>query len=284
MKDYLLHLLTQCAPENGFAQDTIQWAIFENKIPLTYVLETDTAQILQRYDSILESYRVMTHAATAGVDYVIASLSLKMITTELTPTTYPARPMRGGPIKPGFKQLPGHWFYEPKYNGWRTLVHVPTGTMFNRHGERLTIHAEFARALALIRSGLRAAEFEWLDCEALERRHKIGQGTLVILDAVPEVEHWPATYIERRQWVQPIVPLAPLDPKSFAENGLYLVPNNFHPGAVLDLWNQLQRLNASAGCEFYEGLVAKRDLPYPIQLQNPERPFLGWLKHRWHWS
>ena len=76
MKDYLIRLLTECAPENGFAQDAIQWAIFENQIHLSYVLEADTAQIMQRYDAILESYRVMTHAGTATVDRVIAFLPL----------------------------------------------------------------------------------------------------------------------------------------------------------------------------------------------------------------
>ena len=76
MKDYLIRLLTECAPENGFAQDAIQWAIFENQIRLSYVLETDQAQIMQRYDEILSRYRAMRHAATAGVDRVIEFLSL----------------------------------------------------------------------------------------------------------------------------------------------------------------------------------------------------------------
>ena len=49
--------------------------------------------------------------------------------------TYPARPLNGGP----FDKAPpkrGAWAAEPKFNGWRALVHIPSGTIFNRHGER----------------------------------------------------------------------------------------------------------------------------------------------------
>jgi hypothetical protein len=74
MKDYLIRLLTECAPENGFAQDAIQWAIFENKVRLSHVLNTDKIHIMQRYDEILSSYRAVTQAAPAAVDYILASL------------------------------------------------------------------------------------------------------------------------------------------------------------------------------------------------------------------
>jgi hypothetical protein len=40
----------------------------------------------------------------------------------------------------------GIWFAEPKYNGWRALIHTPTGAMWNRHGQRLTIKREFDAA------------------------------------------------------------------------------------------------------------------------------------------
>jgi hypothetical protein len=76
MKDYLIRLLTECAPENGFAQDAIQWAIFENKVRLSYVLATDKTHIMQRYDEILGSYRAVTDAAVGAIDRVLVSLSL----------------------------------------------------------------------------------------------------------------------------------------------------------------------------------------------------------------
>jgi hypothetical protein len=47
----------------------------------------------------------------------------------ITPITYPARPINGGPL-PNARPKQGVWYYEPKYNGWRALVHIPTGTMF----------------------------------------------------------------------------------------------------------------------------------------------------------
>jgi hypothetical protein len=67
----------------------------------------------------------------------------------LRPCTYPARPLNGGPLERALPR-PGHWHYEPKCNGWRALVHAPTGTMFNRYGHRLTIQREFSTALALL--------------------------------------------------------------------------------------------------------------------------------------
>src|ERR1043165_28768 len=107
----------------------------------------------------------------------------------MTPPTYPLRPVNGGPLP---KALPktGRWIYEPKYNGWRTLVHVPTGAMFNRKCEPLSIASEFAQGVALRQSALDADAFEWADCEALERRHGIGRGSLIVLDVIPHENKW----------------------------------------------------------------------------------------------
>ena len=52
--------------------------------------------------------------------------------------------------------------------------------MFNRKLEPLSISHEFAPALEM----LHALPWEWSDAEALERRHKIGQGSLILLDAL----------------------------------------------------------------------------------------------------
>ncbi len=73
------------------------------------------------------------------------------------PCTYPARPINGGSLELALPK-PGHWYYEPKYNGWRALVHAPTGTMFNRRGQPLSIAGLFSCALKrLARSGSRVA-------------------------------------------------------------------------------------------------------------------------------
>ena len=81
----------------------------------------------------------------------------------------------------------GLWYAEPKLNGWRALIHTPTGTMWNRHGALLTIAECFRPALAAL-AKLASRGIVWADCEALERRHNLGRGTLVVLDAVPESE------------------------------------------------------------------------------------------------
>jgi hypothetical protein len=110
-----------------------------------------------------------------------------------TPPTYPARPIGGGKLELAPRK-PGHWQAEPKYNGWRALVHCSSGTMWNRHGARLTIAREFESALEQLRL-LAPLGLEWADCEALERRHAIGRGTLVVLDwIVPDATDLPPLF------------------------------------------------------------------------------------------
>jgi len=70
--------------------------------------------------------------------------------------------------------------------------------MCNRHGQRLTIEREFEAALGQLRS-LADSGLVWADCEALERRHQIGRGSLVVLDWIPESGS--PTYEERREFL-----------------------------------------------------------------------------------
>ena len=104
----------------------------------------------------------------------------KSVSIPAHPPTFPARPIRGGKLELAPKKS-DVWFAEPKYNGWRALVHTPTGAMWNRHGQRLTIEREFTQSLALLHD-LAGSGLVWADCEALERRHQIGRGSLVVLD------------------------------------------------------------------------------------------------------
>ena len=201
---------------------------------------------------------------------------LQPLAFSLQPLTYPARPVNGGHLDHALPKV-GAWSYEPKYNGWRAIVHVTTGTMWNRHGRRLTIAAEFSTALALLkRSG-----FEWLDVEALERRHDLGRGSLIILDC-PGLN---LPYESRVNLLQRNIAGAGLGiclahvqkPK---DNAVYLPP--VHSLSDLDdLWMQLQDVNRAFDCPFYEGVVAKRnDSLYPIQLNNPDQATPTWMKHR----
>ena len=205
--------------------------------------------------------------------------------------TYPARPLNGGPfyVAPPKRRL---WAAEPKFNGWRALVHIPSGTIFNRRGERLSIGAEFASAVKILRAKLDAEAFEWADCEALERRHAIARGTLIVLDVIPKPgayrDHTPPDYTERRSWLTPLAP-----PPSLTEihpHSVYLAPSTL---AVRDrsacntspqaMWEAVRAANKLIGAVFYEGIVMKRcDSLYPIQLRNPDETTPAWVKHRWH--
>ena len=63
--------------------------------------------------------------------------------------TFPARPIQGGRLELALPKR-GLWFIEPKLNGWRALIHTPSGTMWNRHGALLTIADCFRPALAAL--------------------------------------------------------------------------------------------------------------------------------------
>jgi len=208
----------------------------------------------------------------------------------MKPPTFPARPVNGGPLD---KALPkrGDWLYEPKFNGWRALIHVPTGAMFNRKLERLSIEQEFKKALAELRAELEKdltrllypelhgrqcltpAEIEWADTEALERRHNRGRGSLVLLDLpllrLPILQRG---YVCRETFCPALDHCA-------CKDTVYSVPQ-YTDGATT-YWD-LQESNRDLGCEFYEGVVAKRaDSLYPLQARSPEEETTVWMKHRW---
>jgi hypothetical protein len=199
--------------------------------------------------------------------------------------TFPARPINGGHIQHALPLLAarcrrGAWSYEPKYNGWRAMVHCPSGAMWNRHGQPLSITAEFAPALGK----LARSDFEWLDVEALSRRHKLGRGSLIVLDC-PGIPLDDSCYVRRAQALYTGIVQAGLGECLLqcaepGDNSLY-IPPAYGEEERDELWQQLQDFNRVAGCEFYEGLVAKRDNSlYPIQLGDPNRETTDWVKHR----
>ena len=204
--------------------------------------------------------------------------------------TYPARPTNGGPVDKAASKY-GDWMYEPKYNGWRALVHVPTGRMWNRQGEPLSITDKFDTALMQ----LKETDLEWADCEALERRHDIGKGSLIVFDT-PMKGRGP-TYLFRKGLVydtrlpfagwnnemESLRPIDPLDlnPTGFSiKAGAYIAPH-FPECEVNTHWEEMKQFNEKQGCEFYEGLVAKKtDSKYHIQLRSPNEKYGYWIKHR----
>lgn len=197
--------------------------------------------------------------------------------------TYPARPIQGGRLELAPPKR-GEWYVEPKLNGWRALVHTPTGTMWNRHGGLLTIGDCFRPALAAL-AKLAARGLVWADCEALERRHDLGRGTLVVLDAVPE--SGTPNYVQRREALESLLNCDPVfDGISWCPvpcGAVLLTPTrhvNSHADALAH-YLRLRDANSALGCDFFEGVVMKRaDSMYPVQLRSATEEFREWVKHR----
>ena len=193
---------------------------------------------------------------------------------------FPARPMNGGQLEHAVPK-PGTWYAEAKINGWRALVHRPTGTMFNRHGEQLSIAGDFERALRELRETpfRHIDEWEppqgstdWCDCEAFSRRHNVGKGTLILLD-LPCVE---LPYETRGELMR---------------STFFPLIGGIHKEKVFSLpcytdakthYEYLQEENRILGAEVYEGIVLKKaGSLYPRQKFSPERETPYWVKHRW---
>jgi len=196
--------------------------------------------------------------------------------------TYPARPIQGGRLELAPPKR-GVWYVEPKLNGWRAFIHTPTGTMWNRHGTLLTIADRFRPALATL-AKLADRRLVWADCEALERRHNLGRGTLVVLDIVPE--SGTPSYEQRRAMLEALIPTAAVFSGTSGLvpcNAVVLAPTlrvDSHVEA-LAFYQRLRDANRVLGCDFFEGVVMKHaDARYPVQLRGATEEFPGWIKHR----
>ena len=201
----------------------------------------------------------------------------------IKPITFPARPINGGRLELAPPKR-GLWYAEPKLNGWRALIHTPTGTMWNRHGDLLTIAEFFRPALAAL-AKLADQGLIWADCEALERRHNLGRGTLVVLDFVPEAGM--PTYEQRRAKLESLLSSNPVfsgDTKLHVPCGIALLTPNLRVVSHADalaFYENLRAANRDLGCDFFEGVVMKRaDSIYPVQSRSGTEECRGWVKHR----
>ena len=197
--------------------------------------------------------------------------------------TFPARPIQGGRLELAPPKR-GLWYAEPKLNGWRALIHTPSGTMWNRHGTLLTIADCFRPALAAL-AKLASSGLVWADCEALERRHNLGRGTLVVLDVIPE--SGTESYEQRRAILESLLPCDPVldgDASRPVPCGAVVLTPARRADSHADAFAFYQRLrdaNRALGCDFFEGVVMKRaGSPYPVQLRSATGDFRGWCKHR----
>lgn len=176
--------------------------------------------------------------------------------------TYPMRPLNGGNFELAGKRF-GKWIYQGKYNGWRCLIHVPTRTMWNRHGQILSIAQDFSKAL----DKLKKSDLEWIDAEALQRRHNIGKGSLIIFDTPCSI-----SYEKRRILLENNFTILPYTdmPK---ENDVYLAPDYNNP---FELWEELRNN------PLYEGIVAKKSNSlYSMQTISPNKVSGQWIKYRY---
>jgi ATP-dependent DNA ligase len=194
--------------------------------------------------------------------------------------SYPARPLQGGKLDRAPKKT-GLWYAQPKYNGWRALVHCPTGTMWNRHGGRLSIAHEFGSALRELQK-LAEAGLIWADCEAMERRHNVGRRSLIVLDSIPDAGS--PIYEERREFLESLVPLErmSLGDGTMPEDSVLLTPSIADTnGQALQLYRSLEAINRSVLADVFEGVVMKRAVSaYPVQLRSPDEKCRFWQKHR----
>lgn len=209
-----------------------------------------------------------------------------------SPPTYPMRPLNGGRPLPQVCDRylrDRQWSFEPKVNGWRGLLHVPSGRLWNRHGQPSTIAERFTGAIATLQA---RSPFEWLDVEMMERRLPILQGALILLDGIAPPSY---PYIDRRALLAEAFPACELPLWDFrhlpASGGVFRLPAwQFYPGDsetqglafASDWWYHLRQANTTLGCELYEGCVAKRlDSPYTQQLRAATVESPQWIKHRW---
>ena len=123
------------------------------------------------------------------------------------------------------------------------------------------------------------------DCKALERRHNLGRGTLVVLDFVPESGAPP--YEQRRAALESPLPSHPV----FSGDTTQAVPcatavlTPDHRVAsqadALAFYERLRVANRALPCDFFEGVVMKRaDSVYPVQLRSAAEECRGWVNHR----
>jgi ATP-dependent DNA ligase len=194
--------------------------------------------------------------------------------------SYPARPIQGGKLDRAPKKT-GLWYAQPKYNGWRALVHCPSGTMWNRHGGRLSIAHEFDAVLRELRK-LSECGLIWADCEAMERRHNVGRRSLIVLDWIPDAGS--PTYEHRREFLESLVPLErmSLGEGTMPEDSVLLTPSiDDKDGAALRLYESLRTINQTAKADVFEGVVMKRaESLYPVQLRSATEESRCLVKHR----
>jgi hypothetical protein len=192
---------------------------------------------------------------------------------------YPMRPLKNAKLELKSEFLERH-DWQPKVNDWRLMIHRPTGTMWNRHGDTLTVAPKFHAAFAQLDVQLpKDDEFKWLDCLGMGRRTKLGAWSLYLLD----LPNHPGMFHERNHLIQQYVETHRYDERPASEHAYCLQTwENPTIPEMLKLQAELKLLNHEYGEELFEGLVAKRAMStYKKQLRDPDKGSPDWLRFRW---
>jgi hypothetical protein len=56
-KDYWEAIVFETVPGNAFAQDMIEWALVTGVVPLTYDVDLDRFNIMQRYSELCSAFQ-----------------------------------------------------------------------------------------------------------------------------------------------------------------------------------------------------------------------------------
>lgn len=190
------------------------------------------------------------------------------------------RPINGSPLSPATSTA-GYW-WEPKLGGMRVILNVPTGEVWNRHGQKLTHKDSFAPALEKLRIALLPTGIEWADCEGLLIAHEWGKGTVILLDAFNDFS---TPIEERRATLVGLLPLFPMvKAGEIPTNEAFLIPQ-YDDTDVPNLWAEVKELADLPNVPkhpLYEGLVAKqKGSVYRFNPRDPKIETPAWRKHRW---
>jgi hypothetical protein len=130
---------------------------------------------------------------------------------------------------------------------------------------------------------LAGARLVWADCEAMAWRHKVGCGTVIVLDWIAKDRS--PIYEERRKFLEGLVPLERMslgEEPTIAGNSLLLTHSMADAnGAALRLYESLRSINRQARTDVFEGMVMKRGASvYPVKLRSLGEECRAWCKHR----
>ncbi|MCC5842481.1 MAG: ATP-dependent DNA ligase [Opitutales bacterium] len=219
---------------------------------------------------------------------VIAAMPVRAARMNCSPF-FPLRAMDGGRFMANTpKPADGPWFYEPKVNGCRVLVHLHDDgsiDVWNQYGQWLSIFEklDFTQFRLLLPPGYYDCELPGANCGAM-------RGHIVVID-VPD---FGGTWRSMKTWLRDKIPNL-LGLKTPFENhgrrNLWILPDVgefradrspiVYPDDHLFVKEHLQLVNIELGVDFYEGFAAKNPvLKYMRQPTDSAKEHPGWIQYR----